>query len=286
MNTKGVLIFAHNSRELDYIRLALISGKLAKTRLKVSVSLITDEVTIKWSKESNIYSKLEDIFDHIIVSDRPNMANQRNLRDGDETQRIPFINSNRSLAWDLTPYNRTLVIDSDFLILSDDLSRYWDIDEDFMIADSAKDLYYTDRLGYHDKYISDTGIKLNWATTFVFTKNKNTKIFFDFCKFIYENYQYYADLFRFDGRQYRNDIAFSIALHVLNGFSSKGSKFLPTIKTILDTDILIDVTNEGLIFVLKDQLGQNQTACRVSNQDIHVMNKQNLLRLENKLLII
>lgn len=286
MISKGILIFAHNSRQLDYVRLALISGKLAANKLMVPVSLVTDDVTLTWSRDSGIYDKLDNVFENIIVADRPNMSNQRNLRDGDETERIPFINSNRCMAWDLTPYERTLVIDSDFLILSDNLSKFWDINEDFMISESAQDLNHSDRLGYHDKYISDTGIKLNWATTFIFTKNKTTKIFFDFCKVIYENYQYYADLFKFDGRQYRNDIAFSIALHVFNGFTTKEQIFLPPVKTVLDSDILIDIVEEDLIFVLKNQIGQEYVACRVADQDVHFMNKQNLLRFENKLLNI
>ena len=106
------------------------------------------------------------------------------------------------------------------------------------------------------------------------------------CKIISSNYQYYADLFRFDSRQYRNDIAFSIAVHVLNGFSTNGINFLPPIKTFLDTDLLVDIKDEKLIFLIKDKNGPAYTACSIFDQDIHVMNKQNLLRFENELKLL
>lgn len=286
MTKKGILIFAHNSQHLDYARLAVIAGKLAVDKLGVPATLITDDDTVRWSKSNGDYDVLSQIFENIIVSDRPDMVNQRNLKDGETVERIPFINSNRNLSWDLTPYDRTLVIDSDFLVLSNDLNKYWDLDDDFLIAESASDIDPNDRFGYHDRYISDTGIKLNWATTFFFTKNEKTKIFFDLCKIISSNYQYYADLFRFDPRQYRNDIAFSIAVHVLNGFSTNGINFLPPIKTFLDTDLLVDIKNGKLIFLIKDKNGLAYTACSIFNQDIHVMNKQNLLRFENELKLL
>jgi hypothetical protein len=39
---KGALIFAHNSRDIDYALMAIISGGLVKKNLKVPVSLATD----------------------------------------------------------------------------------------------------------------------------------------------------------------------------------------------------------------------------------------------------
>lgn len=284
MNTRGILIFAHNSQYLDYCKLAITAGTLATKKLKVPASLITDAHSIRWAKSSGIYDNLERVFENIIVTDQPDMTNTRNLKDGETSQRIPFVNSNRNLSWDLTPYERTLVLDSDFLVLSENLTKYWDTEESFLISESANDIYHENRLGYHDRYISDTGIQMRWATNFIFTKNADTKIFFDLCKTISKNYQYYADLYRFDGRQYRNDVAFSIALHILHGFSTTNINFLPPVTTFLDSDLLVDVIDDKMICLVKDRLGTSYTACSVSNQDVHFMNKQNLLRLQDKLL--
>jgi hypothetical protein len=71
------------------------------------------------------------------------------------------------------------LIDSDFLIFSDVLNKYWNIDCDLLIGESINDIYSQDRMKYLDRHVSDTGVKLYWATTVMFTKNQNTRLFFD-----------------------------------------------------------------------------------------------------------
>jgi hypothetical protein len=281
--TKGILIYAHNSRSVDYALMSVISGGLAKKHLNVPVSLVTDKFTVDWMNSSGIYDTAVDIFEHIIIVEKPQTNNSRKLYDGNDSSIVPFINSNRSSAWDLTPYDRTLLIDSDFLIFSNRLSEYWDVDSDFMIGESLNDIYKKDRTGYHDRYISDVGIKLYWATTVMFTKNKKTQIFFDLVKHIKDNYQYYADTYRFDSKQFRNDIAFSIAKHILDGFEQNNSINLPPVLTLLDKDILYSATNK-LSFLISPKVDSNFCAATLSNTDIHIMNKQSIIRNKDALM--
>ena len=138
--TKGVLIFAHNSTAVDYGMMAVIAGGLAKKHLKVPVSLVADTGTLAWMEETKTIKKAKKIFDKIISIDLPYTTNNRKLHDGLHSQVIPFINSNRCTAWQLTPYDTTLLIDSDFLIFSDRLNQYWDVDSSIMIAESLNDL--------------------------------------------------------------------------------------------------------------------------------------------------
>jgi hypothetical protein len=281
--TQGILIYAHNSRSVDYALMSVISGGLAKKHLKVSVSLVTDKFTIDWMKNSQIYDIASAIFEHIIIVEKPQTNNSRRLYDGTDSVVVPFINSNRSSAWDLTPYDRTLLIDSDFLIFSNRLSEYWNVDSDLMIGESLNDIYNSDRVGYHDRYISDVGIKLYWATTVMFTKNKKTQIFFDLVKHIKDNYQYYADTYRFDSKQFRNDIAFSIAKHILNGFEQDNTEDLPPVLTLLDKDILY-LADKKLTVLISPRCDSNFCAAAISNTDIHVMNKQSIIRNKESLL--
>lgn len=281
---KGVLMFAHNSRKVDYALMSVISGGLAKKYLQVPVSLVTDESTLKWMKESKIFEKAENIFEHIIVTDRPDTNNQRRLRDGLSDDMVPFINADRCSAWELTPYDRTLLIDTDFLIFSNHLNEYWEVDQDVMIGESINDLYGFKRLGYHDRYISDTGIKLYWATTVMFTKNQQSKFFFDTVEYVKKNYKFYADLFRFDNRQYRNDISFSIAKHIIDGYETSNLQMLPPVLTALDRDILEEVKNNKLTFLVNCNLDDNFCAASISNIDIHIMNKQSIYRNRDQLL--
>ena len=281
---KGILIYAHNNRTVDYALMSLISGGLAKKNLQVPASLVTDQSTISWMKESNIYTKAQEIFEHIFEVDRPQTNNQRRLNDGLENTVIPFINSNRCSAWNLTPYDRTLLIDSDFLILSNNLSEYWDIDDDVLIGDSINDIYDQRRLGYLDRYVSETGVKLYWATTVMFTKNERSKFFFDTVNYIRENYKHYADLFRFNDQQYRNDISFSVAKHILEGFETNQRILLPPVLTALDRDMLCDVKDNRLTFLINHNLDSNFCAATISNIDVHVMNKQSIIRNKDQLL--
>ena len=280
---KGILIYAHNNRSVDYALMAVISGGLAKKHLNVPASLVVDPSTVDWMRESNILEKATEVFENLIIVDRPVTDNTRLLSDGKNTIVVPFVNSNRASAWDITPYDRTLLIDSDYFIFSDALNEYWDLNEDVLIGESINDIYSNTRLGYHDIYVSDVGVKLYWATTVMFTKNDAAKTFFDTVNFIKDNYKTYADIFRFDSRQYRNDIAFSVAKHLLNGFEESKEQNLPPVLTLLDKDILHEVKDNKLI-VLVSSMSDNYCPAAISNTDIHIMNKQSIIRNSKALL--
>jgi hypothetical protein len=249
------------------------------------VSLITDKSTIDWMKESGTYSTLVEIFDKIILTDRPDNNNFRILHDGNALENVAFINANRASVWELTPYDTTLLIDSDFLIFSDRLNNFWDLDYDILISPSMNDVG-NDRRGYLDIWISETGIPMYWATTVMFKKNERSRIFFDLVEYIKQNYKYYSDLFRFDSRQYRNDIAFSIAKHILDGYEHSSAGHLPPILTVIDKDVLCQVDETGqLVFLLSDKLNPNNfSATSMKNTDIHIMNKQSIIRHSQELL--
>lgn len=283
--TKGGLIFAHNNRDIDYVYMAMISARLAKKNLGIPVSLVSDESTLNWAKESGSFADIENTFDKIIIVDRPITNNMRKLHDGVTSKQIPFVNANRYNAYNLTPYDKTLLFDTDYLILSDRLNSYWDIDAEVLIGKSIKDIYDQSRLGYHDRYVSDTGVHLYWATTVMFTKSEYSKMFFDLVNLIKENYSFYADLFRFGDKQYRNDISFSVAKHILDGFETNNTMCLPDVFTAIDKDVLHQVTNDGkLIFLVSPASDGKFVPASLAGVDVHVMNKQSIMRHSNQLL--
>jgi hypothetical protein len=283
---KGILIFAHNSREVDYILTAVVSGALAKKYLKVSISLVTDTSTLDWAKTSNIYSRVEEIFDNIIIVDKPISDNTRILNDGSMWSRIiPFVNANRADAYLLTPYDRTLLIDSDFLIFSDNLSNYWDVDASLLISPAMNDIR-GDRIGVLDKWVSDEGIPLLWATTVMFTKNNESKLFFELVNYIRQNYDTFSLIYRFNPKIFRNDIAFSIAKHMLDGFETK-SAGLPPILTSLDTDIVYSINSDTVKILVENSTNQgSKIISSIVGRDLHIMNKQAIVRAASTLLEI
>jgi hypothetical protein len=277
--TQGLLIYAHNSRDVDYAKLAIVSGGLAKKNLNRPVSLITDSSTISWMKESNTYDLAADIFDKIILTEKPDHNNKRNLHDGIDKKSVPFLNTNRSSAYDLTPYDQTLLIDSDFLVFSNRLNNYWSNNPFPLISSAFKDACDIDRRGYHDRYTSDTGVKLYWATTLMFNKTDESKVMFDLVSYIRKNYQYYSDLFRFHPGVYRNDIAFSIARHIMYGFQLEETEDLPPVLSCLDKDMLYSVDQSGKLKILFSVNNEsNYSAGSFSDIDLHIMNKQSIIR--------
>lgn len=274
---KGCLIFAHNS-EIDYGSQAVLAASLASKHLKVPVSLVTDSETLLDIKLR--FKKLP--FDQIIEVEKPVTSNSRSLAvnkvtDDREYENVSFINSNRYSAYNLSPYERTLLIDTDFLIFSDALGQFWDSHYSFLISPGMVELQSltTSPKGY---LINQTSIKMLWATTIMFSKNAETKMLFDLVEYIEREYYYFSRLYEFDPGQYRNDYAFSIACHIMSGFSSdcwQGE--LPTPLLFRDSDEIITVHNTGQINMLLQTPGLQYLVAKCQGQDVHMMNKRNII---------
>jgi len=270
---KGVVLIVHDNGTVDYSALAILSARLVKKHLKVPVSIITDEYTLENLKQK--INPIESLYDKVILTVPPVKNNKRVIFHGDNYKSMSFMNQTRSSIWELTPYERTLMIDVDYLIFSDSLSNYWQSDEDFLIASSASEVL-NKRLGVSDKRISDTGPHMYWATTVMFTKNSRTKILFDLIEYIKENYLYFSEIYKFDTKTFRNDIAFSLAKHIIDGFSSPKGQCLPPVLTMFDKDLLLDVKNQSLKFIVHDW-DQGDILIDIADRDIHFINKQTII---------
>jgi hypothetical protein len=123
-----------------------------------------------------------------------------------------------------------------------------------------------------------------WATTVMFSKNLNSKLFFNTVNYVKENYTQFADVFRFDPRQFRNDIAFSLAKHILDGYQQDDALSLPPVLSALDKDILHSVNDNSLTFLIDYRLTNSYCAASISGLDVHIMNKQSVIRHKQKLL--
>lgn len=277
--TQGILIYAHNSRDVDYARLAIVAGGLAKKNLDRPVSMVTDQTTVDWMIESGSYQLASSIFDKIILTEKPKTDNRRNLHDGVNQSSVSFLNTNRSSAYDITPYDQTLLIDSDYLIFSNTLNNYWTDNPMPQISSAFNDACDIDRRGYDDKFTSDVGVKLYWATTLMFNKSEESKQLFDLVAYIKDHYEYYGDLFRFHPGMFRNDIAFSIARHLIYGFETELDSELPPVLSCIDKDILSSVDETGKLTVLMS-VGYtgDYVAAAFKDLDIHIMNKQSIIR--------
>jgi hypothetical protein len=245
--TQGILLFAHDNEQIYYSLLASWQARRIHKWLNKPVSIVTDSYSLARLKKYN----LDNLFDKIILSDAET-EQQKNYND----QQLTFKNVNRIDAYDLTPYDETLVIDTDIVIQSDRLNLVWNNLEDYLVCEHCKDV-----TGKHWpllEYVSTTGIKFYWATIFYFKKTEAAKQFFDICKDIKSNYQSYITKYSITDKYIRNDHVWSMAINQLGG-------------TSIPTNLWYSIDRHKLIKINEDTVLLN--GIKVQGQDVHVMDK-------------
>lgn len=266
--SKGILVFAFNNRRIDYVTQAVELARRAKQHLGLPVSIITD-------------SKIDsNVFDEIITY-KISSINKKRYYDGSlSNSNLNFKNDARPCAYDLTPYNETLLLDTDYIIADDILSNCYKQTNDFLIYKDAVDLAGHRNYKEFD-YVSNTGVDFYWATAVFFRKTELNKRFFELLKHIQENWIHYKQVYQIEGNTYRNDHAFSIAIHIINGFQ-KGNfaKSMPgKLIYTTDKDILEKLNEDEFTFLLEKKNRKGEyTLAKAKNQSIHIMNKFSLDR--------
>jgi hypothetical protein len=268
--TKGILIFAFNNSEIDYVSIAAYAAKQAKKFLNMPVSIVTDAVTFDHSNNFKI-------FDKIIVADDSSTQVKRFYNGSENYKSAVWRNASRSNCYELSPYDETLVIDSDFIINSDFLKFCWQQSSDFLIYDSSLDLAsWRDTSEF--EYINQYSIKFYWATVFFFRKNKKTESFFSLIEHIKNNWDYYQKLYQLPSVKYRNDHAFSMAINIM------GNDTIATIPNkmfyVTDRDYLLSHQDKKMNFLIQKKGFTDQyTAISTTGLDVHVMSKYSLLQV-------
>ena len=128
------------------------------------------------------------------------------------------------------------------------------------------------------KYISDTGIKMCWATVFYFKKLGRVKNLFTLIDHIKQHWSFYRFRYQLKELTYRNDFAFSIAIHIMNGFAQSDwpNKLPCKLFYITDRDKIISHKDSTWTFELQGGL-----KCSIKDLNIHVMNKIGLEKIIN-----
>jgi hypothetical protein len=264
--TQGVLLFAHNSEEVNYGVMAVWMSERITQYLGKSVSLVTDDYTIQSLKGIGIDPK--KYFDYIIIKEC-NTWQKRRL----SGENIIFKNLDRVDAYDLTPYDETLVLDTDIALMSDRLNTVWGSSDGILISNKSRDIL--DRLHPEFDYLKDHGIEFHWATEFYFQKSEVAEEFFSKCKHIRDNYSWYSILYGMGNYPVRNDHIWSIAIH------ESGIDFnrIPRVlRYATDKDEIVELGTDRALLAVKVNDDKVRLA-NVRDQDIHLMNKFELIVL-------
>jgi len=280
--SKGIIIFATNNGLIDYIKIACASAGFIRKNLSKfdEICLITDEKSID---DKETHKLVEKYFDRIIFQDPGSKEeNIRLFRDGStgESAYAPFVNKSRGGVYDISPYDENLVIDCDYFVMSDTLDQVWGSENDFMINCQYRDV--AGRHGGNVSYIDDFSIPMYWATVFYFRKSEYTENLFSLIEHIKNNYKYYYFLYNCGGTLYRNDFAFSMAIHIINGCVDSTAPQLPIdyLNNSFDLDDVFRVNNSRdiIMYCAKADKTTEHLLARFNNTDIHIMNKKSVER--------
>jgi hypothetical protein len=291
--SRGFLLFAHNNDEVDYGLLALCNAVLIKYHMPgSSVCLIADEGTVQWLRQSRGDRPVDDAFDFIKIVERGETETRRRFNDSASTQRVlPWHNLSRVDAYSLSPFEETILLDSDYLIANNLLSLCWGSQNEVMINRLAINVDHIP-LEEGDQRLNACGIPMYWATCIYFKKSAVAQTLFDLVAHTKKNYNYYRPVYGFPVGIYRNDYAFSIAVHMMNGYAEDAGLIAslpsPIVLTSSDRDELIDIPAAGAFtFLVNDRKeAWSYGMVRVDGVSVHAMNKFAVVRQAERIIAI
>ena len=244
----GVLIYCFNSEQVQYHRTTNFCIELIKKNLSLPVTVVTNSAT---KQHINGADSL------VVIENQKN--NQRFYKD----KTIPWYNLERSSSYDHSPYDTTILLDSDYFVYTKNLLELIDSGYEFLLHNRVHDLTGRGRFEYNNSSM----ISLVWATVTVFKKTQRAKKIFDMIKHIQQNYSYFCKLYRIDFANFRNDYAFAMALNQIDGFNQQ--YFMPTAMSMIPTDTkVLKIDHTGIVFQY------DKFVNLVTDQDVHVLDKE------------
>jgi len=272
--SNGAVLIARNNAEVDYVKQAVFCANRIIKFLDIPVSLITDN--LEYVEKNHP----DHPFDKIIIIENDTNYTYKKYNDGNFSRRnLEFKNTSRSDVYDLTPYDNTLLMDTDFIISNSVLKNCFTQSNNFLIYKTGFELSNWRDLSEFN-CISDTGIDFYWATVVYFKKSKETEMFFNLLKHIKEQWSHYRRLYNLNTDTFRNDYAFSIAIHIMNGYQQgnftnplPGTMFYTT-----DKDVLLKIDDTTFKFLIEFKTGAYFPAS-ITDSNVHVMNKFSLNRI-------
>ena len=288
--TQGILVYARNNSQIDYIKQAYFLAKRVRKYLDLPTSIVTDSL----SYLEHEYPDYESVFDQVIsvvwkekdlkentvYSPSENHAVKK-FYDGTLVEKkLDWKNNLRSTAFRASPYDETLLLDSDVVISNEFWKKCFEQSHDFLVYKDCVDLLDLDRGDVFER-VSETSVDFYWATAVFFRKTEQNRIFFDLVAHIQENWNHYCSIFQINTPYFRNDYAFSIAIHIMNGYEQGDfAKSMPgKLYYITDKSILWDIDREKLTILLeKPKYTGEYTLLSLKNSNLHCMNKFSLNR--------
>lgn len=255
--TTGALIFAYNNEHIDYLAMADWSAKQIHRHLDIPVCVVTNVERVPTNHH----------FDRVVVVPSTD-TQQRHF--ADFNVHATWHNGARVSAYDVTPWDKTLVLDADYVVATDQLGVLFDTDYDFLshrLAVSASGRTEFE----HNNRFGQVGMPMNWATVMCFKKCTAVKLMFDSMQMIKQHWDHYRSIYKINEHAYRNDFALSIALNLINGHTLINTDIPWNLLTVMPQEQLTKVDTD--LYRLDYVDSQGKAKWILLNQDFHAMGK-------------
>jgi hypothetical protein len=261
--TTGALIFAFNNEQIDYVSMARWSAGNIRRHLNIPVCLITD-------------TQHQDLsgFDKAICVGPANLGSSNKRYFSDYNTSVTWHNTNRMDAYDLSPWDQTLVLDADYVVASDQLGVILKSPNNFLAHRWA-----TDITGLNDftglNYFGNYQMPMWWATVMMFRRSDTAKMIFDVMGMVRNNWMHYRNLYANNSNTYRNDHALSIALNTIHGHVQPQCSIPWKLASLVPEHKLIQLSPDQYRVDFVTAQGRARWLT-IAGQDFHAMGKQQL----------
>ena len=245
--TTGALIFARNNEHIDYVSMAHWSAQNIERHLGIPTHIVTDQEIAP-------------------------IVNTRWFDDYGKT--FSWHNQNRVNAYELSPWDRTLVLDADYVVASNQLRVLLASDQDFLAHRWAYDITGIDDFSRLN-YFGQNSMPMWWATVMMFRRNNHARLIFESMTMIRDNWDHYKKLYKSKSPSYRNDYALTIALGITNGHTLNHAGIPWALASLTPEHRLtqLDKDEYRIDFLTREQKSRWLT---LRNQDFHAMGKRHL----------
>lgn len=213
-------------------------------------------------------------FDRVIAADATT-GGTRWFEDYAST--VTWHNAGRVDAFDLSPWDHTLVLDADYVVCSDTLGRLWDCDSDFLCHRTAWNAANGSMLDGLNTF-GRLKMPMWWATVMCFKKTNVSQYIFDAMTMVRQNWQHYRDLYQIDRATYRNDFALSIALGIVSGHTLQVDEIPWNLASVMPDTELTQLDDDYFGLTYTDIYNVPRTV-GISGTDFHAMGKAHLEKI-------
>lgn len=170
--TRGIVVFAQNNEQENYVNQAcLLAMSLKVTNPDEKISIVTDDQVPK---------EYQELFDKTIP-----------IPYGDDAKESSWKIENRWKIYHATPYDRTIVLDTDMLVLQD-ISTWWNFLSNYELFFTSKVYTYRAEIvidDYYRKAFTENQLPNLYAGLHYFEKSEFAQEFYKWMELITQNWE-------------------------------------------------------------------------------------------------